>query len=161
MESTDHMNTPWLFSNTNDYKRSIAALELLGTALLLKILVKHHDHQDITVQAPIKTDNEGNAYALLQCSSTAWPQCAILAEIAATSHKHGVILRPSHDYREHNTWADDLTNGLTEGWNKDKRIRFQLANTDNWLVLTDILHAAGYQTYTAPDTGGGHASAQK
>ena len=85
MEEANHKATPWLFHNNQDYKRSISALELLGTAMLLKVLTDRNDHKDILVQAPVKTDSEDNAYALLQNSSTAWPQCAILAEIAALS----------------------------------------------------------------------------
>ena len=146
MEEADHRSTPWLLQDGKDYKRSNSALELLGTAMLLKILTARADHQDIMVQAPVKTDNEGNAYALLQSSSTSWPQSAILAEIAALPHKHGIVLRPSHEYREFNTWADDLTNLKTEGWSESKRVRLDIASPETWLVLLTILQTAGYKT---------------
>ena len=160
MEDLNHRSTPWIFTNNQDYKRSISALELMGTATLLKLLTARNNHQDLLVQAPIKTDNEGNAYALLQSSSTSWPQCAILAEIAALSHKHGIILRPSHEYREFNTWADDLTNLKTEGWTPSLPARLDIASPDHWLVLLTILKAAGYNT-AAQQVEEGHSATRE
>ena len=81
----------------------------------------------------------------------------MLAEIAALSHKHGIVVRPSHEYREFNTWADDLTNLKTEGWSESRRVRLDIASPKLWLVLLTILQSAGYQT-AVKDIEEGHSA---
>ena len=140
---TNHAMHPWLVQHKEDAKRSISALELMAITVLLYVTSRRYVHTDTHLQLPNKTDNEGNAYALLSRSSKTWPHVAMLAEIAAIQHRHTITLRPSHEYREHNTWADDLTNLEVEGWNPANRLQIDIENLE-WELMPGLLKAAGF-----------------
>ena len=66
-------------------------------------------------------DNQGNAFAMLREYSRKLPMAAVHMELVAACEELGVFPEISHVPREENTWADELSNSLTEDWDPDKR----------------------------------------
>jgi hypothetical protein len=117
-------------------QRRIAALELYGTMLLFSLLVDfqqgilpqqlHHPLRgegtptaatgagiglplqgaSINLHIPLMTDNQGNAYAVLNHNTKKWPCSEILMEICAQAHAKDCHPAIQHVRRDRNTWAD-------------------------------------------------------
>jgi hypothetical protein len=96
--------------------------------------------QEVTVSLflPLWTDNQGNAYSLLNASSKKWPCSAILMELMWLVHSHNVMLGAQHVYRELNQWADDLSNGQCNGFAHTNRID-QKQTESSWTLLPQLL----------------------
>jgi hypothetical protein len=134
---------PWAYDKESPQKR-IAALELYGTLLLVKALCWELRQQvTVSLKLPLQTDNQGNAFSLLSHSSRQWPNSAILMELFSQINSRGVHLSTHHVHRELNQWADDLSNGLYEGFNTALQIRQETLEMD-WKVLPRLfsLHSS-------------------
>ena len=117
----DKQNHPWAYVKASP-NRHIAALELYAT-MLLYIHILHTTDAHAQVDIPIRTDNQGNAYNIINYKSRKWPSSAMLMEIALQQHYHKHPLRIQHVYRDYNDWADKLSNGKTEGFDPSKQIK--------------------------------------
>eukprot|EP00974_Lingulodinium_polyedra_P050532 4860275-Lingulodinium_polyedra.AAC.1 len=79
-----------------------------------------HARQPLAVRLYLATDNQGNSYSLNSLASRNHVASAILAEMAHTAHTAGILPAVSHQTRDLNTWADDLTNHRTTGFDPTK-----------------------------------------
>jgi hypothetical protein len=95
------------------------------------------------VYLPFCTDNEGNAYCLLNDKTKTWPCSAILMELLIQAHSCNVQLAPAHVKREFNTWADGLGKGKTDLFSKSKQLRPDLSPPE-WEVLTSLIAMGGF-----------------
>jgi hypothetical protein len=133
---------PWAFDKTTPQQR-IAALELYGTLILFRHLThastKINEHKTISLHIPMLTDNQGNAYSILNRNTKKWPCSAILMELCATAHHTGCVPNIEHTKRTNNTWADALTNNNFTGYDPNKRLHPDEGHTP-WQVLDTILH---------------------
>ena len=132
----------WARKN-GDPQLRIAALELMGTLVLYKLIMKHKDHvyHEITT---LKTDNKGNAHALGKHRTKKWPAADILMELLVTAHFEGMPPKIQHVKRDHNEWADQLTHHppMLQGFDPDKRCRFDLEHPGNWYLWERLKHKA-------------------
>jgi hypothetical protein len=87
---------------------------------------------------PLMTDNQGNAYSLLNASSKKCPCSAILMELMWLIHSHNMVLGAQHVYRELNQWADDLSNGQCDDFVHTNRID-QKKTESSWTLLPQLM----------------------
>ena len=113
-------SAPWAFDKVSP-KRRISALELLGTILLAKFSAKRLGARALGVTLSANTDNQGNSFSLAKKSAKAWPNSALMMELAAHEIHTGARCQVSHVKRASNVWADDLTNGKFQNFCKDLR----------------------------------------
>ncbi|CAE7028292.1 MKK3 [Symbiodinium sp. CCMP2456] len=111
----------WL-SNTGCPKKRIAALEMFGTLVLAHFLMEKAPTFIPNLRIPLVSDNQGNAYSLLNDKSKKMPTSVILMEILLQLHVHGMQLAPSHIKRDFNTWADELTHPNFHGFTPSLRL---------------------------------------
>ena len=57
------------------------------------------------------TDNQGNSAALSKLTTTKFPLCAIMMQLASTVAKQGRLLKLNWAPREQNAEAEELSNG--------------------------------------------------
>ena len=134
---------PWIYDKGTPQQR-ISTLELLGTAMLIKLILEKTTHEALDV--PVYTDNQGNAFALLAGSSKRWPNSAIIMDLAFSLHSASKRIRPSFLKREYNEWADQLTHRDMTGFSP--KLRLVPPQIQSWPVLPNLLEA-----YTAADVG--------
>ena len=133
---------PWAFLKEVP-SSNIAALELYASLVTLRLMLERMDpHAKVDYYVPLCTDNQGNAYSILKESSRTWPSSAFLMELFLQAALHGVHLRATHVYREHNEWADALVNGEFKDFDPAKRLDWSPA-TARWLVLDSLLILGG------------------
>ena len=132
---------PWAF-DTGKPQQRIAALEMYASLMLCKSLLgKLSQEETVSLFLPLWTDNQGNAYALLNSNSKKWPCSAILMELLWSVHSHNMVLGAQHIYRELNQWADDLSNGDLSGFTLNRRL--QQDTVESTLTLLPQLLSAG------------------
>jgi hypothetical protein len=85
------------------------------------------------------TDNQGNAYSVLNSNTKRWPCSAILMEMCVLSHAHNCFPAMSHTLRDYNTWADELSNLCWANFDLDKRIQIDDQSEQAWLVFHKLL----------------------
>ncbi len=138
---------PWAYIKGEPF-RAISALEAVAVLVALIAFREHltsgADHV-YTVRG--LTDNRGNRSSVSRLQSTKFPLCGVLMEIAAQSENLGVRLALDWIPREWNQEADQLSNGRTEGFAADLRVRIDWAGV-NWEVLDWVL-AEGAKTERA------------
>ena len=61
-----------------------------------------------------------------------------MMELALTSHQSDAFISISHVKREHNQWADDLSNDITDGFDPRKRHHFDLNDDTNWWIWHEL-----------------------
>ena len=99
---------PWLFK-TKTAGAMIPALELLGSLILIALILKMGERNQLAVKIPMITDNQGNVFCVLNNKTRQMPTAAILMQLVLTLHKGGAQLAPHHVKRDLNQWADELT----------------------------------------------------
>ena len=136
----DKQTHSWAFDKGTPQQR-IAALELYGTALLYKSLLEKQASSQIQIYLPMMTDNQGNAYSILNNNTRKWPCSAIVMEIATLSQAHNAVPAIQHKKREESTWADDLSNGNFTGFCERRRLSISDRLPNFWIVFQDIIDA--------------------
>lgn len=133
---------PWLLDKPKLSQR-ISAMELLGTLILYcQILAKLPKNESIRFYIPLMTDNQGNAYSILNAQTKTWPNSALLMELVAQTLVAGTGLVVEHKKRDHNKWADQLTHSDFRGFDLSKRIHLTGREAD-WIALPELLRRHG------------------
>ena len=83
---------------------------------------------DLTMQ----TDNIGNTYRVTNHTAKNSTSAGMLMEIALLQHHTGSKVQLDHTYREHNTWADQLTHADSTGFSTANRI---VPAEGDWQIL--------------------------
>ena len=114
------------------------ALELLADLALLQHLKPRLQRAAFMSTAPASTDNLGNTYVLTKHYTNRWPGAALLMELSSILLETESHMTIRHEPRERNTWADDLANMHTAGFDPAKRwdVLAELRDTN---VLADLL----------------------
>ena len=148
---------PWAFDRDEDSSRRISALELLGTAVYVKMVIRllsrcHCDGSQpvsLGLIIPGCTDNQGNSHILAKLYSRRWPASAVLMEVAHDLQVHDVSVEVKFMPRELNTWADALANGDSSGFSAENRFSPDLADPSFWQVLPRLLSLGTEMGYIA------------
>ena len=133
MNNKDH---PWAFEELTP-QRSISAIELYGTLVLHKHLAQK-GHLDNHTQLPIRTDNQGNTYNVMNYKAKQWPNYGILLEMSLTHYHTTGRPHVTHIQRELNTWADQLTHRDATGFNADLEIK-NIEHNLTWHILKQLV----------------------
>jgi hypothetical protein len=136
---SDH---PWAFDK-GDPQLRIAALELYGSLVLFKLMAAQSQSEQVPISIPLLTDNQGNAYSILNSNTKKWPCSAILMELCSTAHHHNCLPGIEHIKRDRNTWADDLTNHKFSGLSASKHVNLPDPQATLWQVLPTLIHLHG------------------
>ena len=112
---------PWAFKSGDPQKR-IAALEMMGTLLLVYFLIQKGSRGSARVMIPMVSDNQGNIYAILNQKTRKMPTALLLMELVLQLHFFQCQVAPSHVKRDLNQWADELTHPDYREFNPDKRL---------------------------------------
>jgi hypothetical protein len=134
----DPLHHPWAFDK-GDPQLRIAALELYGSLLLFHFLLQKIPGHVVPLYLPLLTDNQGNAFSVLNHNTKKWPCSAIMMEICAQATKHNCIPQLEHIKRDRNTWADDLTNHNTASFCSQRQLRLPDNQDQLWLVLPQVM----------------------
>ena len=122
---------------------------MLGTVFLVKLAAKSAGPAELDFTVRGITDSQCNTYAMLRNYSRKLPTAAVHMELMSVSARNGVWPRISHVKREYNTWADDLTENKTEGFNPKHRWHPKL-HKYFLNVLHKLLDASGGDGVTRP-----------
>eukprot|EP00435_Cladocopium_sp_Y103_P060109 s690_g21.t2 len=112
---------PWAFVD-GDSTRRIAALEMLGTLILVSLLLTKSEASLLRLQLSLISDNQGNIFALLNSHTRKMPTAAFLMQLVYLLYEKRAQIAPSHCKRDHNQWADDLTHSEPQGFTPELRI---------------------------------------
>ena len=137
----------WAYKDGSS-KRRIAALELMGTVVLMKLMQREGHLARLHLTTPVATDNKGNAYGLSNDRFKKWPQADILLELTITCHLSQIQIGACHVKRKANTWADRLADGATEGFNPALRRHFDLKDEAAWTVWHKLKDRHGESSST-------------
>ena len=133
----DPATHPWAFDK-GDPKLRIAAMELFGSLLLFRHLVQRQETATkAALYVPLLTDNMGNVYSVLNARTKEWPCSAIMMELISEAHLSAVFPDIRHVRREFNTWADDLTNHRTQGFDACKQVT-AIDRAKPWRLLPEL-----------------------
>lgn len=114
-------------------------MELLATLFLFRlVLSKLRNRERIHLHVPLTTDNQGNAYSILNSKTKKWPNSALMMELDAQTMVAGVGLVIEHQKRDFNQWADQLAHSDYSGFCPQKRIAIT-GTGDCWIVLPELL----------------------
>ena len=101
-------------------------------------MIKDNTTGRTQIKTPIATDNAGNAIGIGKDRFKHWPMADIMMELAITAQQADACISVSHVKREHNKWADQLSNGDTKGFDKNKRHHFDLNDQTNWWIWHEL-----------------------
>jgi hypothetical protein len=131
--------TPWVWAR-KEPKRVIAALELLGLALLQKMNnEKQGSSHVVKMRLSGTTDNRGNSLALLKEYSRKPPSAYVHMELALTAYHNNTLWEIDHRKREFNIWADALSNLQTEGFDPSRRWKPEMGQPGFFLILNTLM----------------------
>jgi hypothetical protein len=125
---------PWAYDKGKPMLR-IAALELYGTLLLFKHMALQQPASTIPLFIPMMTDNQGNAYSILNTHTKKWPCSAIMMELCVEAQMSSCLPAITHVSRVYNTWADDLSNDKCSAFDPDKRLTIHDSDVKGWRIL--------------------------
>ena len=134
MEVTEEI-APWLRCRGSP-KRVIAALELLGTLVAVKLWAPEGSGINVMVEA--FTDNQGNSFALKKGMSTKYPLTVLIMELSELMAQRKLQVNLKWVKRDDNQGADDLTNLEFEKFELTRREAVHKDELD-WLVMDDLL----------------------
>ncbi len=147
----EESTTPWAFCRSGEAFRTIAALEALATLVAVVVFAPLLPRRSSTpVVVTSVTDNQGNGFALTRLMTTRFPLCLIVMELSAQLEAHNMRLEVEWAPRESNQEADDLSNGISEGFTERHRTEIDLA-TFPWIVLNRLVsHALDFERTRPP-----------
>ena len=134
-------NAPWAFDRKGEPYRRIASLEAMATLLGYMAFVGEAPAgklQRVSAILPSWTDNRGNSFALNRLTSGKFPLGCLAMELAEQMAKHCTRLTVSWAPRDVNQEADDLSNGLFEGFSEELRVPMVMKEV-KWELLPDLL----------------------
>ena len=131
---------PWIMAKGRNPKRVIAALELLGTLIAVK-LWGQGGGKNINVKVEAFTDNKGNSYALKKAMSTKFPLTLLVMELAEEMRANGTTVELSWIRRDENQGADDLTNENFEKFDEEKRVHLKGSDI-RWRVMDELMEGS-------------------
>ena len=136
MEVTEEW-APWLKCRGNNPKRVIAALEMLGTLVGIKLWGdKRSDTMRVMAQA--FTDNQGNQFIMRKGMSTKFPLTVLMMEMEEELREKGIQAELHWVSREKNQEADDLTNEDFSEFSLEKRCGWG-SSGPQWKVLDRLM----------------------
>ena len=140
---------PWAFDRDEDSSRRISALELLGTAVYIKMVAAvlalrptagpPLTPRGVQVIIPGCTDNQGNKHALARLYTKRWPGAAVLMEIAHDIVQFDLALDVEFAGRDDNRWADALANGRSDGFDPSLQYSPDISADEFWHLLPQVL----------------------
>ena len=135
---------PWTFAK-KDPNKAIAALELLGTLVAVKLWVPQDDGRKATrVALRGYTDNKSNEALLKKVMTTKFPSMLILMELAEELASRNCDLQLRWIPRDLNQLADDLTNENFASFDPAFRVHLKGEELE-WKILGRLLkHAESY-----------------
>lgn len=145
MYAFDPSCLPWAFDRDEDSSRRISALELLGTAVYIKMVIHvlqldpHKGPVGTQVVIPGVTDNQGNAHVLARLCTKRWPGSAVLMEISQDLIAADLSVDVEFAHREDNTWGDALANVCSAGFDMSRWYSPDLSDPSYWHVLPEAL----------------------
>eukprot|EP00438_Fugacium_kawagutii_P006593 Skav203067 [mRNA] locus=scaffold4669:169860:170702:- [translate_table: standard] len=128
---------PWMFSKGRNPKRVIAALEMLGTLVALKLWAKNRGG-GLKIHTQAFTDNKGNEFILKKGMSTKFPITLLVIEASETLRRLDTSADLTWVRRDDNQEADDLTNEKFDRFSEDLRVRVTKENC-KWIAMDDLL----------------------
>ena len=130
----------WLYED-KDPQRRIAALELLGTLVLFRQLVRHAAMEGgrLDLHFELETDNQGNQRSIMSEKNKNWPNSALLMALVWEAHKEGAEIGINHTKREQNTWADQLAGLDATGFDPAKELKVK-TNPEEWEILETLIN---------------------
>lgn len=133
---------PWVWSKKNDPNRVIAALELLGTLMCVKLFAdKWPRNLRSWMMMQASTDNKGNDFILQKLMSTKFPIAPLLIELAEELRGRQLELNLIWKRRDTNIEADALTNLDFTFFSPVHRIEVVGASIQ-WKVLDEVMNAS-------------------
>ena len=121
-ERVERARFPWVFDRVSPQRR-IGALEMLGSVILLRLVVRNYANSHLNLSVPMSTDSQCNSFAALKLYSRRMPTAAVHMELLRTAAVHNVFPRLSHVKRDFNVWADALTEERFLDFHPDQRWR--------------------------------------
>ncbi len=139
-------NAEWAYSRKGQPSRTTAALEAFGVlAALVALFADAPTDEDAQLLLPVVTDNQGNESSLTKLASNRFPLSAVVMEIAAQLEARRARLQMTWAPRENNCEADQLSNGVTEGFDPALRVAINPGEI-RWLVLDKLMsHALEFE----------------
>lgn len=124
---------PWIDFRAKNPKRVIAALELLGTIIAVKLW---GETPGMEMEGCLEafTDNRGNMFALRRGMSTKYPLTILLMELSETLRKLDCTLNLKWVKRDDNQDADDLSNLKFDNFDLGRRVEVK-GEEIVWLVF--------------------------
>lgn len=133
---------PWPWQKANDTQRVIAALELLGSIVAIKVFSDRWEHGAAAgCSVTGATDNRGNSFAVTKMMSTKWPLTVLIVELSEELRALGLELFLTWVPRDSNEEADRLSNMDTTGFCPSRRVVVG-PDTLSWKVLDSWMPAA-------------------
>jgi len=130
----------WLNFRGRNPKRVIAALELLGTILAVKIW-GGTAALDMEGCLEAFTDNKGNMFALRRGMSTKYPLTILLMELSEVLRKSDCNLDLTWVKRDENQDADDLSNMEFKNFDMSRRVDINGKELE-WMVFKQMDEAS-------------------
>ena len=134
-------NAPWAFGFGDETFRATASLELYTTLLCVKLLPLPKIRGRATLQLSVGTDNQGNMFALKRWSTTKYPLCLILMELAVECRRREISLDLHWIPRHQNCLSDQLSNGQTHNFSAVRRIEV-VHDSLHFHVLPEMMETA-------------------
>ena len=138
---------PWAFKEGDPQKR-IAAVELLGTLVLCRLLLARQKSESSSVRLPIGSDNQGNVFSLLSFASKKPHTAAVLMELVWQLHLAGCSLAPCRVPRELNQWADEFTHVDYGGFSEE--LRLDVSEALSHFILLPRLMSGTHIDFSTP-----------
>ena len=123
----------WAFKDGSSQKRT-AAIELMATLLLAKLMMQEGMTGRGTLATPLVTDNAGNSLGVSKERFKKWPAADILMELVLTSYFAEAHFTLSHVKRDSNEWADQLSKGDTGDFSPALRRHWSWDDDTMWHV---------------------------
>lgn len=136
----DRASAPWAYRRGEPF-RVIAALELLGTLLSIKVFIAKGERVARAmgkISAGASTDNQGNRFVLNRFMTTKFPLLAFVCETAAELEEKDCLLDLGWVPRDQNQEADAITNDNLGEFRKANKVEVCLKTMD-FKVLRELL----------------------
>ena len=132
---------PWPRQKADDTQRVIAALELLGSIVAIKVFSDRWEHGAAAgCSVTGATDNRGNSFAVTEMMSTKWPLTVLIVELSEELRALGLELFLTWVPQGNNEEADRLSNMDTTGFSPGRRVDVG-PDTLSWKVLDNLMPA--------------------
>ena len=123
----------WAYKDGSSQRR-IAALELMGTIVITKLIRKEGNSPPTHLTTPLATDNKGNAYNIAKDKARQHQLNDLMMELALTCYMSQIQVGAYHVKRASNTWADALADGDYTGFDPQHRRYFDISDDENWWI---------------------------